>query len=101
MHGFNPPNIYEFYKKLVISVQSMATLGKLKEVNGYVKKPKTRWRNRRRSGTYIGRLAGVTISTVDLSVVYTVNSLSTTRLKFWYECRYFCYGFRNINSAES
>ena len=42
MHGFNSTNIYEFYKKLVISVQSMATSGKLKEVNGYVKKPKTR-----------------------------------------------------------
>lgn len=35
--GTQPLKIYEFYEKLVTSVQSLETLGKLKEVNGYVR----------------------------------------------------------------
>ena len=35
--GTNSSKIHEFYEKLVNSVQSLETLGKLKEVNGYAR----------------------------------------------------------------
>ena len=35
--GSNPAKIHEFYEKLVFNVQSLETLGKLKEINGYVR----------------------------------------------------------------
>ena len=33
----NPVRINEFYEKLMTSVQSLDTMGKLKEINGYVR----------------------------------------------------------------
>ena len=33
----NPNRIHEFYEKLVISMQVLETMNKLKEINGYVK----------------------------------------------------------------
>ena len=35
--GKNPVRINEFYEKLMTSVQSLDTIGKLKEINGYVR----------------------------------------------------------------
>ncbi len=35
--GANVVKIHDFYEKLVSSVQSLETLGKLKEVNGYIR----------------------------------------------------------------
>ena len=35
--GSRPARIYDFYEKLVFNVQSLESLGKLREVNGYVK----------------------------------------------------------------
>ncbi|XP_028415664.1 uncharacterized protein LOC114539027 [Dendronephthya gigantea] len=37
IQGTNPGKIHTFYDKLVFNVQSLETLGKLKEVNGYVR----------------------------------------------------------------
>ena len=33
----NPRKIHEFYEKLVFNVQSLETLGKLKEISGYAR----------------------------------------------------------------
>ena len=33
---YNVPKIYEFYEKLLIKVQSLETIGKLNQINGYV-----------------------------------------------------------------
>ena len=35
--GSNPVKIHDFYEKLITSVQSLDTMGKLKEINGYVR----------------------------------------------------------------
>ena len=35
--GTNPVRINEFYEKLMTSVESLDTMGKLKEINGYVR----------------------------------------------------------------
>ena len=35
--GTNPVKIHQFYEKLLFNVQALETLGKLKEVNGYVR----------------------------------------------------------------
>ena len=35
--GSNSVKIHDFYEKLINSVQSLDTLGKLKEINGYVR----------------------------------------------------------------
>jgi len=37
IHGTNPNKILEFYEKLCSNVQSLETMGKLGEVNGYVR----------------------------------------------------------------
>ncbi|XP_028404021.1 uncharacterized protein LOC114526636 [Dendronephthya gigantea] len=37
IHGCQPSKIHEFYEKLMCNVQSLETLGKLNEVNGYVR----------------------------------------------------------------
>ena len=37
IHGAQPTKIHEFYEKLVYSVQSLKTLGKVREVNGYTR----------------------------------------------------------------
>ena len=37
LHGSNPNKISEFYEKLLLSVQALETMGKLTEVNGYVR----------------------------------------------------------------
>jgi len=37
IHGSHPAKVHEFYEKLMANVQSLETLGKLKEVNGYVR----------------------------------------------------------------
>ena len=34
--GANPTKIHQFYEALLFNVQALETLGKLKEVNGYV-----------------------------------------------------------------
>ena len=35
--GANPARIHQFYEALSFNVQALETLGKLKEVNGYVR----------------------------------------------------------------
>jgi len=35
--GANPVKIHQFYEKLLFSVRALKTLGKLKDVNGYVR----------------------------------------------------------------
>ena len=35
--GSHPKKIHEFYEKLLFNVQSLGTLGKLKEISGYVR----------------------------------------------------------------
>ena len=35
--GTNPNRIHEFYETLISHIQSLETLGKLKEINGYVR----------------------------------------------------------------
>lgn len=37
IHGSRPRKIHEFYQKLMSNVQLLETLGKLKDVNGYVR----------------------------------------------------------------
>eukprot|EP00794_Sanderia_malayensis_P007573 gene7573-biopygen6100 len=37
INGTQPPKILEFFEKLVTSVQTLDTMGKLKEINGYVR----------------------------------------------------------------
>ena len=37
IHGSQPAKVHSFYEKLVSNVQSLQTLGKLKDVNGYVR----------------------------------------------------------------
>ena len=37
VHGTKPGRVHEFYEKLVTSVQALETMGKLIEVNGYVR----------------------------------------------------------------
>ena len=37
IHGTNPGKIHEFYEKLVTDVQALETMGKLREMNGYVR----------------------------------------------------------------
>ena len=37
IHGTNPGKIHEFYEKLVTNVQALETIGKLREMNGYVR----------------------------------------------------------------
>ena len=37
IHGCQPSKIHEFYETLMCNVQSLETLGKLSEVNGYVR----------------------------------------------------------------
>eukprot|EP00112_Aurelia_sp_Birch-Aquarium-sp1_P013324 Seg2820.4 transcript_id=Seg2820.4/GoldUCD/mRNA.D3Y31 product="hypothetical protein" protein_id=Seg2820.4/GoldUCD/D3Y31 len=37
IHGSQPGRVHEFYEKLVTSVQALETMGKLIEVNGYVR----------------------------------------------------------------
>ena len=37
IHGTNPGKIREFYEKLVTNVQALETMGKLREMNGYVR----------------------------------------------------------------
>ena len=35
--GFSPVKIHDFHEKLITSIQSLHTMGKLKEINDYVK----------------------------------------------------------------
>jgi hypothetical protein len=37
IHGCQPSKIHEFYETLMYNVQSLETLGKISEVNGYVR----------------------------------------------------------------
>ena len=37
INGSQPNKIHEFYEKLLFHVQSLETMGKLQEVNGYVR----------------------------------------------------------------
>ena len=37
INGSQPNKIHEFYEKLLFNVQSLETMGKLQEVNGYVR----------------------------------------------------------------
>ena len=46
--GTNPNRIHEFYETIITHIQSLETLGKLKEINGYVR-------------TTLDKLPGITV----------------------------------------
>ena len=37
MQGSQPARIHEFYEKLTSNIQALDTMGKLREINGYVR----------------------------------------------------------------